>query len=91
MAHPQSRGERIAQKNRVKSKRAKYTNKRHHGYEHVPACSCWMCGNDRAQEGITLQERKALIDYLESVLEQEGLLPEPEYTIREIDLWGTQS
>lgn len=25
------------------------------------ACSCWVCGNQRAHEGATLQERRAML------------------------------
>lgn len=32
-------------------------------------CSCWMCRNDRQNEGITLQERRNLLSYNEQILD----------------------
>jgi hypothetical protein len=29
--------------------------------DHLKVCSCWMCRNLRAREGMTIQERKALL------------------------------
>jgi len=30
-------------------------------YNHLAACSCWMCNHRRKWEGLTIQERRSLL------------------------------
>jgi hypothetical protein len=30
-------------------------------HNHLKRCSCWMCGHHRKREGLTIQERRALL------------------------------
>lgn len=45
--------------------------------DNLALCSCWMCGNPRryytfVEEALTVQERRALLDYQDQLDEIEG-------------------
>jgi hypothetical protein len=54
------RGERRMARERMMAKAKRVWPKNHPGKyaDNLKRCSCWMCGNIRKQEGMTIQERR---------------------------------